>query len=103
MIPFTFLAVLQMLKPLVVPAPHPLESSDTVFDDLWRLDLATFTWQSVTASGPPPPPRGSCSMHTLLDRFILIWGGYDGARCLDDLCLLDLNTLTWSKPGYLAV
>jgi hypothetical protein len=44
-----------------------------------------------------PIPRGYHSA-TLVNRFILIYAGYNGEYILGDLVALDTDSLTWSVP-----
>jgi len=70
--------------------------------DLWRLDLATDTWEEISATGGPPDARisGALVSHAGTDS-IALFGGHDdgvlGNR--NDLWRLDVTDATWSAVG----
>lgn len=69
----------------------------------WVNNLYTFTIQDtkITCNKPRvigvPVPRGYHSA-TLVNRYILIYAGYNGKYILGDLVALDTETFTWSVP-----
>lgn len=61
------------------------------------LDLNTWTWAQLAASGDAPTPRRGHAAEPLGDRFWLLHGGYDGEQQLGDARLLDVTTGSWSR------
>ncbi len=63
--------------------------------DAYEMDLATFTWSAVPASGIPPDPRSDhlCAWNPNTSR-LLVWGG---TAADDSLRALDMGTHTWSS------
>jgi len=73
--------------------------------DIYILDTSIMTWSLVT-----PPPKntdgqanpGPCARAghtaTLVGKKVLIFGGGDGTKILNDTWFLDPATLTWMRP-----
>ena len=58
------------------------------------------TWVRPACSGAPPAPR--CGHAALLLRrrsTMLVFGGCDARRAFNDVHLLDINTMAWSRPA----
>ncbi|CEP15794.1 hypothetical protein [Parasitella parasitica] len=86
-----------------------LVSSRQMTNDLYTLDMDTLVWtlHAAPESDSPPPPRPryfhSCN---LFGRSLVVFGGmsYSIRRssqnlcALDDVCLLDLDSMTWKYP-----
>ena len=66
--------------------------------DVHVLDLNTLTWAAVEAAGKAPAARSSHTAAAYLDRFILIFGGGNVSNCFNDVHVLDLHDMSWSKP-----
>lgn len=56
------------------------------------------TWQKAMTSGTSPSAR-ACHTLTRLAHKLYMFGGYDGAKCFNDMDILDLETMTWMQPG----
>ncbi|CAN6297326.1 unnamed protein product [Urochloa humidicola] len=69
-----------------------------LLNDLHILDLETMTWDDVDAVGTPPPPRSDHAAACHADRYLLIFGGASHASFFNDLHVLDLHTMEWSRP-----
>ncbi|VAH97445.1 unnamed protein product [Triticum turgidum subsp. durum] len=69
-----------------------------LLNDLHILDLETMTWDDVDAIGTPPAPRSDHVAACHADRYLLIFGGGSHATCFNDLHVLDLQTMEWSRP-----
>eukprot|EP00392_Amoebophrya_sp_AT5.2_P017105 g17421.t1 len=54
-------------------------------------------WKQANTSGNPPAAR-ACHTLTRLGWKLYMFGGYDGAKCFNDMDILDLETLTWMHP-----
>jgi N-acetylneuraminic acid mutarotase len=69
-----------------------------LLNDLHILDIETMTWDDVDAIGTPPSPRSDHAAACHADRYLLIFGGGSHATCFNDLHVLDLQTMEWSRP-----
>ncbi|KQK12274.1 acyl-CoA-binding domain-containing protein 6 [Brachypodium distachyon] len=69
-----------------------------LLNDLHILDLESMTWDDVDAIGTPPAPRSDHAAACHADRYLLIFGGGSHATCFNDLHVLDLQTMEWSRP-----
>jgi len=78
--------------------------------DVWLFDLDTRRWKELETTGIKPSPRTS-SVTCLSERSeLIVYGGYNGQKHLDDFFVLDLKTATWrteqfnnASPGVLTV
>ncbi|KAJ7973349.1 acyl-CoA-binding domain-containing protein 4 [Quillaja saponaria] len=69
-----------------------------LLNDLHVLDLETMTWDEIDAVGLPPSPRSDHAAAVHVDRYLLIFGGGSHASCYNDLHVLDLQSMEWSRP-----
>lgn len=77
--------------------------TESVFSDLWTLDLKSFQWQQLKAAGPAPGPRASFTMAHHRHRAILFGGITDqpgkGDRLFsqahDELFQLNFDRQRW--------
>ncbi|CAO3600163.1 unnamed protein product [Absidia cylindrospora] len=86
-----------------------LVASRQMTNHLYILDLATLVWERHIGppdSAPPPQPRYFHSAN-IYNKSLVIFGGMSHAHrnsatqglcALDDLCLFDLETLSWVYP-----
>lgn len=80
-------------------------SSDTTFNDLWRLDLSNMKWIRPLSKGTYPSPKGLSSMLFYKNQLILFGGWrYPSLHppfqtlCLfDELHLYDLSENKWTQ------
>jgi len=56
------------------------------------------TWSKGQTSGVSPPAR-ACHTLTRLAHKLYMFGGYDGAKCFNDMDILDVETMTWIQPA----
>ncbi|KAI7844606.1 hypothetical protein COHA_001846 [Chlorella ohadii] len=78
------------------------------YNDMWRLNLADWTWENIPSKGGPSPRSG----HRMIlhgKRIILVGGFYDSGRetkYYNDVWAFDLEELKWTplgpKPGHSA-
>lgn len=61
------------------------------------LDLETMVWSSLVTTGQKPGTRDSHST-ALIGHKMIVFGGTNGSRKVNDLHVLDLRTREWSKP-----
>ncbi|KAJ1387421.1 Kelch-type beta propeller [Sesbania bispinosa] len=77
------------------------DANRTLLNDLHILDLETMTWDEIDAVGVPPSPRSDHAAAVHAERYLLIFGGGSHATCYNDLHVLDLQTMEWSRPAQL--
>ncbi|TKY61509.1 Acyl-CoA-binding domain-containing protein 4 [Spatholobus suberectus] len=77
------------------------DAKRTLLNDLHILDLETMTWDEIDAVGVPPSPRSDHTAAVHVERYLLIFGGGSHATCYNDLHVLDLQTMEWSRPTQL--
>ncbi|CAA6662179.1 unnamed protein product [Spirodela intermedia] len=70
----------------------------THFGDVVALDLKRMEWSAVATSGERPGARDSHSAAVVGERMV-VFGGTNGARKVNDLHVLDLRTMEWSRPS----
>jgi len=67
-----------------------------MLNDVWKLDLSTFTWTRIEALGYKPMPRlGHSAMVTSDGQFMIIFAGYCSTTYVNDLYLFNLVTHEW--------
>ncbi|XP_062248187.1 host cell factor 1b isoform X2 [Platichthys flesus] len=83
----------------------PKNNIPRYLNDLYCLELrpgsSVVGWEVPLTSGPSPPPRESHTAVVTSGRGgnrLIIYGGMSGCR-LGDLWVLDIDSLTWTKPG----
>ncbi|XP_004230218.1 acyl-CoA-binding domain-containing protein 4 [Solanum lycopersicum] len=80
---------------------HTKDPSETM--QVKVFDLQTHTWSNLKTYGKPPLSRGGHSV-TLTGTSLVIFGGQDANRSLlNDLHILDLETMTWDEMDTLGV
>eukprot|EP00271_Cylindrocystis_brebissonii_P007239 TRINITY_DN20548_c0_g1_i1.p1 TRINITY_DN20548_c0_g1~~TRINITY_DN20548_c0_g1_i1.p1 ORF type:complete len:803 (+),score=152.58 TRINITY_DN20548_c0_g1_i1:45-2411(+) len=66
-------------------------------NSVYRLDLDTLVWQPVLTSGLAPSPRCEHAATIHAERALLVFGGGSHSNCYNDLHILNLLTLEWSR------
>ncbi|XP_024966883.1 acyl-CoA-binding domain-containing protein 4-like isoform X3 [Cynara cardunculus var. scolymus] len=74
------------------------DGNRTLLNDLHILDLETMTWDEIDTLGVSPSPRSDHAAAVHAERYLLIFGGGTHATCFNDLHVLDLKTMEWSRP-----
>ncbi|PSS24587.1 Acyl-CoA-binding domain-containing protein [Actinidia chinensis var. chinensis] len=74
------------------------DANRSLLNDLHILDLETMTWDEIDAVGVPPSPRSDHTAAVHAERYLLIFGGGSHAACFNDLHVLDLQAMEWSRP-----
>uniref|UniRef100_A0A5B6Z672 Putative acyl-CoA-binding domain-containing protein 4-like isoform X1 n=2 Tax=Davidia involucrata TaxID=16924 RepID=A0A5B6Z672_DAVIN len=74
------------------------DANRSLLNDLHILDLETMTWDEIDAVGVPPSPRSDHAAAVHAERYLLIFGGGSHATCFNDLHVLDLQAMEWSRP-----
>eukprot|EP00127_Corallochytrium_limacisporum_P004478 Clim_evm5s165 gene=Clim_evmTU5s165 len=69
-------------------------------NDTYCLDLATYHWTKVkhNAQGMSPPSPRESHAAVAMGNKLIIFGGSNGTKRLNDLYVLDTTTWTWSRP-----
>ncbi|KAI3786792.1 hypothetical protein L1987_40767 [Smallanthus sonchifolius] len=75
------------------------DGNRTLLNDLHILDLETMTWDEIDTIGVSPSPRSDHAAVVHAERYLLIFGGGTHSTCFNDLHVLDLKTMEWSKPS----
>ena len=72
-----------------------------IFNDLWMIDLGKpfISWTNIsqTTTGIPPEPRYGHSAQ-ILRKMIVIFGGKNNNRIMNDLHLFDIERRIWIQP-----
>ncbi|XP_011036847.1 PREDICTED: acyl-CoA-binding domain-containing protein 4 [Populus euphratica] len=74
------------------------DAKRSLLNDLHILDLETMTWDEIDAIGVSPSPRSDHAAAVHAERYLLIFGGGSHATCFNDLHVLDLQTMEWTRP-----
>ncbi|KAF8394551.1 hypothetical protein HHK36_020762 [Tetracentron sinense] len=74
------------------------DAKRSLLNDLHILDLETMTWDEIDAVGVPPSPRSDHAATVHAEQYLLIFGGGSHATCFNDLHVLDLQSMEWSRP-----
>ncbi|GAB2277474.1 acyl-CoA-binding domain-containing protein 4 [Dionaea muscipula] len=74
------------------------DANRSLLNDLHLLDLETMTWDEFDTVGVPPSPRSDHAAAVHAERYLLIFGGGSHATCFNDLHVLDLQAMEWSRP-----
>ncbi|KAL3538125.1 hypothetical protein ACH5RR_001491 [Cinchona calisaya] len=74
------------------------DAKRSLLNDLHILDLETMTWDEIDTLGVSPSPRSDHAAAVHAERYLLIFGGGSHATCFNDLHVLDLQTMEWSRP-----
>lgn len=74
------------------------DGRETIFNDVYRLDLAKLEWKKVETKGTVPKPRFKhCAVYDpVKHRMIVLGGQYWQDKYYSELLALDLSTNTWS-------
>ncbi|KAK5965439.1 Host cell factor 2 [Trichostrongylus colubriformis] len=85
-------------------SPDPKQNSSTYLDDFFTLDIrgpvGSLQWEQPVTYGMRPPARESHSavvLETDSRRQLIIYGGMNGSR-LNDVWILDIDSMTWDCP-----
>ncbi|XWS42393.1 hypothetical protein CRYUN_Cryun16bG0010700 [Craigia yunnanensis] len=74
------------------------DAKQTLLNDLHILDLETMTWNEIDAVGVPPSARSDHAAAVHAERYLLFFGGGSHSTCFNDLHVLDLQAMEWSRP-----
>ena len=75
------------------------KGSKTVFRDLHALDPLTMTWFQGPEGGGAPAARFDHSANLVNGTKMVVFGGWNGQDFFNDVYVLDLQMMAWSKPN----
>ncbi|PIO68715.1 kelch repeat protein [Teladorsagia circumcincta] len=85
-------------------SPDPKQNSSTYVDDFFSLDIrgpvGSLQWEQPVTYGMRPTARESHTavvLETDSRRQLIIYGGMNGSR-LNDVWILDIDSMTWDSP-----
>jgi len=70
----------------------------TIFRDLHALDPVTMTWYQGPEGGGAPSARFDHSSNLVGGTKMIVFGGWNGNDFFNDVFVLDLEIMAWSKP-----
>ncbi|CAL5093230.1 unnamed protein product [Urochloa decumbens] len=76
-------------------AGHTREPTESL--SVKEFDLQTSTWSTLRTYGSPPSSRGGQSVTLVGDTLVVFGGEGQGRSLLNDLHILDLETMTWDE------
>ncbi|KAL8533202.1 hypothetical protein ACS0TY_009448 [Phlomoides rotata] len=69
-----------------------------LLNDVHVLDLETMTWSAVDTTQTPPTARFDHASALHAERYLFVFGGCSHSVFFNDLHVLDLETMEWSRP-----
>lgn len=69
------------------------------FGDVLVLDLDNMVWRTLATTGQGPGPRDSHSA-VLVGHRMIVFGGTNGSRKVNDLHVLDLRSKEWTQLNF---
>ena len=68
------------------------------FNDLYELDMPSFTWTCIQTNQPKPPGLAACMLTAVTDHQIVLHGGAkQSGKRESDIWILDLKSHSWQK------
>ena len=86
---------------------HGGMQEETLLDDLFQFNLATFEWREIRSLGSKPEARAAHSAVVVPSSFgaqmsgMIIFGGLTIAGALNDFWCLNLKSFVWARVEYL--
>jgi len=68
-----------------------------VYNDVYILETETMSWSRPITKGPNPAARWGHTATVVSGDQLLIFGGHDGTRMLNDVCIFDIETMSWQQ------
>jgi dynein heavy chain len=68
------------------------------FNDLFALDLSSWTWETIIFTGDAPESR-SGHQSVVVKKNIYVSGGWNSMKQFGDLHIFDTEAKAWSNPG----
>ena len=72
-------------------------------DDVHILNTITMQWSRIPPMGDIPIKRSAHSSTLVDNRYMYVFGGWDGSAELGDLSIYDIYTQKWTKPKCLGI
>ena len=69
-------------------------------NDLWSFDPEGRSWRRLRATGDAPTPRRDHCACVINSSEMVVFGGFDGTRNVNDCYTLNLQTLRWSRVRF---
>ena len=69
-----------------------------MYHDLHALDPVTMTWFQGPEGGGAPSSRFDHSANLIGGTKMFVFGGWNGEKFFNDVFILDLEIMAWSKP-----
>lgn len=93
----TYLGTLILFGGYTHPTPYPLHQAARFFNQLHIYDPATNRWSTINTVGYSPPPIAGHSASVIGDRMIVFGGSHGQGSRTNEVWVLDLVELTWSR------
>ena len=71
-----------------------------LMNDLWSFDPEGRSWRRLRATGDAPTPRRDHCACVINSSEMVVFGGFDGTRNVNDCYTLNLQTLRWSRVRF---
>ena len=75
-------------------------SGSTRYDQLYSLDLTTYTWTSITRTGDDLPPAMYNHAAVVYGDLMIVYGGSTSSGLNENMYTMDLNTYTWTAVPF---
>jgi len=66
-------------------------------NDLWEYDIPSNVWRPIETKGEIPSPREGHSACLFSERYMVVYGGWDGSQIFNDCYLFDIPHRVWIK------
>jgi len=67
------------------------------YNDTWTLNLKTETWEELFPSNRPSPRSGSTMVFDPCSGLMVVFGGYNNVRFMDDTWTFNTSANTWTQ------
>ena len=76
---------------------YGIDGDDNLLNDIWVLNISTRKWTQLNVDVSSVCPRNGTT-GSLIDNKVYLFGGFSGSSYLNDLHILDLKSLSISRP-----
>jgi len=66
-------------------------------NDLWEFDIPSSLWKPIEGKGDVPTPREGHSACIFNEKYMVVYGGWDGNQIFNDCYLFDIPQKVWIK------
>ncbi|KAK0419590.1 hypothetical protein QR680_014222 [Steinernema hermaphroditum] len=81
-------------------SPNPIHQTSDFYDELHLFDRSINRWQEVVTEGDAPSLAGHSA--TIIDDFMVVFGGSMGDSSNDEIWVLDITRCRWMQPPMVA-